>query len=48
MFGGCPWIDDVQITPKENDIISWLIDPNETKEITALNADARLLVVAGR
>ena len=37
-----------QITPKENDIFSWLLDPNATEISPELNADARLLVVAGR
>ena len=37
-----------QITPKENDIFSWLLDPDATEISPELNADARLLVVAGR
>jgi hypothetical protein len=37
-----------QTTPKENDVFSWLLDPNATKVSPELNADSRLLVVAGR
>lgn len=37
-----------QITPKEKDIFSWLLDPNSTEVSQELNADSRLLVVAGR
>jgi cytochrome P450 len=40
--------DETQTTPKEKDIISWLIDPNKVEISPDLNADARLLVVAGR
>ncbi|KAL1595502.1 hypothetical protein SLS59_008138 [Nothophoma quercina] len=36
-----------QITPKENDIFSWLLDPNSPDVTQELNADSRLLVVAG-
>ncbi|KAL6707396.1 hypothetical protein ACN47E_004175 [Coniothyrium glycines] len=36
-----------KITPKENDIFSWILDPNEEKVSSNLNADARLAVVAG-
>jgi hypothetical protein len=36
------------MTPKENDIFSWLLDRNATKVSPELNADSRLLVVAGR
>ncbi|KAL1654432.1 hypothetical protein SLS61_003033 [Didymella pomorum] len=48
------WIRDdvlllmiVQITPKENDIFSWLLDPNSPDVPRELNADSRLLIVAG-
>lgn len=40
--------DKLQITPKENDIFSWLLDPNAAEVSPELNADSRLLVVAGR
>ncbi|CAO2656425.1 Nn.00g052280.m01.CDS01 [Neocucurbitaria sp. VM-36] len=36
-----------KVTPKENDIFSWLLDPNDDKITPQLNADSRLLVVAG-
>ena len=37
-----------QITPKENDIFTWLLDPDSPDVSKALNADSRLLIVAGR
>ncbi|KAH3910676.1 hypothetical protein HBH56_144800 [Parastagonospora nodorum] len=36
-----------KITPKENDVFTWLLDPNATRVSPELNADSRLLVVAG-
>lgn len=36
-----------KITPKENDIFSWLLDPNDPSVTPDLNADSRLLIVAG-
>ncbi|KAF1920436.1 cytochrome P450 [Ampelomyces quisqualis] len=33
--------------PKENDVFSWLLDPMTSKVTPELNADSRLLVVAG-
>ncbi|KAH7095576.1 cytochrome P450 [Paraphoma chrysanthemicola] len=36
-----------KITPKENDIFSWLLDPNTQEVSPELNADSRLLIVAG-
>ncbi|KAF2122461.1 cytochrome P450 [Lophiotrema nucula] len=36
-----------KITPKENDIFSWLLDPNDEDIPLHLNADSRLLIVAG-
>lgn len=38
----------LKVTPKENDIFSWLLDPNDDKITPELNADSRLLIVAGR
>lgn len=35
------------ITPKENDIFSWLLDPESLDVSPELNAESRLLVVAG-
>ncbi|KAF3053402.1 hypothetical protein E8E11_001257 [Didymella keratinophila] len=35
------------ITPKENDIFSWLLDPNSPDITRELNADSRLVIVAG-
>ncbi|KAF2869050.1 cytochrome P450 [Massariosphaeria phaeospora] len=34
-------------TPKENDIFGWLLDPNDENVPMDLNADSRLLIVAG-
>ncbi|KAH6637784.1 cytochrome P450 [Boeremia exigua] len=35
------------ITPKENDIFTWLLDPESLDVTPELNADSRLLIVAG-
>ncbi|KAF1844083.1 cytochrome P450 [Cucurbitaria berberidis CBS 394.84] len=35
------------VTPKENDVFSRLLDPNDDKITPEMNADSRLLVVAG-
>lgn len=36
------------MVPKERDIVSWLLNPDDEEIPLQLNADARLLVVAGR
>ncbi|KAF1837964.1 cytochrome P450 [Decorospora gaudefroyi] len=35
------------MTPKENDVISWLLNPHDDRITPGMNADTRLLVVAG-
>lgn len=40
--------DISQITPAENDVFSYLIDENTHDIPLSLNADARLMIVAGR
>ncbi|KAF1929082.1 cytochrome P450 [Didymella exigua CBS 183.55] len=57
-FGAKPLIEHIEwtakvlkertaITPKENDVVSWLLDPSSSKVTRELNADSRLLIVAG-
>ncbi|KAF2176885.1 cytochrome P450 [Zopfia rhizophila CBS 207.26] len=36
-----------KVVPKENDIFSWLLDPNDEDIPLHLNADTRLVIVAG-
>jgi hypothetical protein len=39
---------EYQDTPKEKDVFSSLLDPNDDRITPEMNSDSRLLVIAGR